>query len=43
MPRKEGGRVAGIDFVHFGLETLIARELRACMNVFIVSIQMRRK
>ena len=28
----------GIDFAHFGLESLFATELRAYMNVFIVSI-----
>ena len=38
MPRKQGRRPAGTDFVHFGVESLFARELRACMNVFIVSI-----
>ena len=44
MPRKQGKRLAGTDFVHFGVESLFARELLACMNVFIVSIfQMRRK
>ena len=38
VPRKQGRRLAGIDFVHFGLESLFAWELRVCMNVFIVSI-----
>ena len=38
MPRKQGRRLAGTDFVHFGVESLFTRELRACMNVFIVSI-----
>ena len=38
MPGKQGRRLAGINFLHFGLESLFARELRACMNVFIVSI-----
>ena len=37
MPRKHGRRLAGIDFVHFGPESLFALELRACTNVFIVS------
>ena len=36
LENKEG-RLAGIDFAHFVLESLFARELRACMNVFIVS------
>ena len=35
--RKQGRRLPGIEFVHFGLESLFAWELRACMNVFIVS------
>ena len=38
VPRKQGRRLAGTDFVHIGVESLFARELRACMNVFIVSI-----
>ena len=38
MPRKQGRRPAGTDFVHFGVELLFARELRACVNEFIVSI-----
>ena len=38
MPRKQGRRPAGTDFVHFGVELLFARELRACLNEFIVSI-----
>ena len=38
MPRKQGRRLAGTDFVYFGVELLFARELRACMNEFIVSI-----
>ena len=38
VPRKQGRQRAGTDFVHFGVESLFARELRACMNIFIVSI-----
>ena len=38
MPRKQGRRPAGTDFVHFCAESLFARGLRACMNVFIASI-----
>ena len=38
MPRKQGRRPAGTDFVHFGVELLFARKLRACLNEFIVSI-----
>ena len=37
VPRKQGRRLAGIDFVYFHPESLLARELLACMNVFIVS------
>ena len=38
MPRKQGGRRAGTDFVHdFGVESLFARKLRACMNEIILS------
>ena len=38
MSRKQGRRLAGIDIFHFGLKSLFARELRACMNVFIISL-----
>ena len=38
VPRKQARRLAGINFVHFGLESLFASELLACMKVFIVSI-----
>ena len=38
VPRKQWRRLAGTDFVHIGVESLFAREQRACMNVFIVSI-----
>ena len=38
VPRKQGRRLAGTDFVHFGVESLFARELRACMNGVILSI-----
>ena len=38
MPRKQGRRPGGTDFVHFGVELLFARELRACLNEFIVLI-----
>ena len=37
VPRKQGRRPAGTDFVHFGVESLFARELRACMNGIILS------
>ena len=37
MPRKQGRRPAGTDFVHFGLESLFARELRARINGIILS------
>ena len=43
VPRKQGRRLAGTDFVHFDVESLFARELRACMNVFIVSIPNEKK
>ena len=43
MPRKQGRELPGTDFVHFGVESLFARELRACMNVFIVSIPNEKK
>jgi len=34
-----GGGGEGVDFAHFGLESgIVSRELRACTNVFIVSI-----
>ena len=29
VPRKQGRRLAGTDFVHFGVESLFARELRS--------------
>ena len=37
MPRKQGRRPAGTDFVHLGVESLFARELRACINGIILS------
>ena len=37
VPRKQGRRLAGTDFVHFGVESLFARKLRACMNGIILS------
>ena len=39
VSRKQGRRLAGIDIFHFGLESLFARELRACMNVFMISLK----
>ena len=36
MHRKQGRLLAGIDFVDFGVESLFARELRACINEIIV-------
>ena len=40
MPRKRGRWLAGVDFVHFGLESLFfdLRKLRVCMNGVILSI-----
>ena len=38
MPRKQGRRPAGIEFVYFGAESLFARELWACMNGIIILI-----
>ena len=38
VPRKQGRRPAGIEFVYFGAESLFARKLRACMNGIILSI-----
>ena len=38
MTRKQGRRLAGINFVHFGPESLFAKELRACKNVLINSV-----
>ena len=38
VPRKQGRRLAGIDFVYFGVESLFAWELRACINRIILSI-----
>ena len=37
MPRKQGRRPAGTDFVHLGVESLFARELWACINGIILS------
>ena len=35
------GLKTGIDFAHFGLESgMVTRELRACMNIFTISIPM---
>ena len=39
VSRKQGRRLAATDVFHFGLESLFARELRACMNVFIISLK----
>ena len=38
LPRKQGRGLACTDFVHLDVESLFSRELRACTNVFIVSI-----
>ena len=38
MPRKQGRRLADINFVHFGLESSLASELLACIKVSIVLI-----
>ena len=38
MPRKQGRRPTGINFVHFGLKSLFSSELLACIKIFIVSI-----
>ena len=38
VPRKQGRRLAGIDFVYFGVESSFAWELRACINRIILSI-----
>ena len=37
VPRKQGRRLVGTDFVHFGVESLFARKLQACMNGIILS------
>ena len=39
VPRKQGRRPVGTDFVHFGVESLFARKLRACMNEIILSFR----
>ena len=39
MPRKQGRRPTGINFVHFGLKSLFSSELLACIKVFFVSIK----
>ena len=38
MPRKQGRRPTGINFVHFGLKSLFSSELLAYIKVFIVLI-----
>ena len=37
VPRKQGRGLACTDFVHFDVESLFSRELRACMNVLVIA------
>ena len=38
VPRRQGRRPTGINFVHFSLKSLFSSELLACIKIFIVSI-----